>query len=208
MPTLAALEAATGGLEAIRRRHTRETEIMHAEGDMPGTTHTDREYLLMLHDTAPTARRSEAMTTPHTPTAGPELTVREAGRRGGSTTSQRYRASGFYQAIGAAGGAMTAAKHGPEHYERIGQLGGARTRALVAKGKAAEAKGLVEPEVDRHAAGREQVRREVETKCRDLEDRFARLLGGDGPLMPQHEKGCTGACRFCLRAAINRVEAT
>lgn len=51
-------------------------------------------------------------------------------------------------------------------------------------------------------------RREFETKRRDLEDRFARLLGGDGPLEPQHEKGCTGACRFCVRAALTRVEAS
>ncbi len=71
------------------------------------------------------------------PGAG-EMTCREAGHKGGTTTSQRHRAEGHYQKIGALGGEATREAHGPEHYERIGKMGGARTRALVAAGKKAE----------------------------------------------------------------------
>lgn len=45
------------------------------------------------------------------------ITAAEAGRRGGNTTKQR---------------------HGTTHYQRIGQLGGAKLRELVERGKAAE----------------------------------------------------------------------
>jgi uncharacterized protein len=50
-------------------------------------------------------------------TEKPSITVREAGRRGGQ---------------------VTARKHGPEHYERIGRIGGQRMKSLLAKGKAVE----------------------------------------------------------------------
>lgn len=51
------------------------------------------------------------------PTPPRPLTVREAGRKGGTTTAQR---------------------HGREHYERIGALGGQRVRELVDRAKAQE----------------------------------------------------------------------
>ncbi|MBI3946488.1 MAG: Em GEA1 (EM1) [Armatimonadetes bacterium] len=48
-----------------------------------------------------------------------EMTVREAGRKGGETTSERY---------------------GHEFYEEIGQKGGQRVRDLIQKGKKQESK--------------------------------------------------------------------
>ncbi len=44
------------------------------------------------------------------------MTVREAGRKGGETTSERY---------------------GPEFYEEIGHKGGQKVRELIQKGKQA-----------------------------------------------------------------------
>jgi len=46
-----------------------------------------------------------------------EMTMREAGRRGGQTTWER---------------------HGSDHYQRIGQKGGERARRLIARGKQEE----------------------------------------------------------------------
>jgi general stress protein YciG len=89
-----------------------------------------------------------------------ELTVSEAGRRGGRSTSKRHGrefyatigkkggattrdryGSDFYVEIAKIGGATTAARHGGAHYRRIGALGGERVRELLEKGKAAEADG-------------------------------------------------------------------
>jgi len=76
-----------------------------------------------------------------TPTKPTEMTVREAGKKGGTTTRDRYAADGFYARIGHKGALATLSKHGHPFYVRIGTLGGAKVRALVAAGKAAEAKG-------------------------------------------------------------------
>lgn len=53
------------------------------------------------------------MTRSEPPEKGP-MTVREAGRKGGQQTARR---------------------HGRQHYERIGKLGGAEVRRLVQAGK-------------------------------------------------------------------------
>jgi general stress protein YciG len=43
-----------------------------------------------------------------------EMTVKEAGRKGGNTTKER---------------------HGPDYYENIGKKGGQKVRELIARGK-------------------------------------------------------------------------
>ncbi len=62
------------------------------------------------------------------------MTVREAGRRGGTTTRQRH-GEGFYKSIGKKGGDTTKKRHGREHYEKMGKKGGATVKRLVALGK-------------------------------------------------------------------------
>jgi general stress protein YciG len=42
---------------------------------------------------------------------------------------------------GKKGGEATARRHGPDHFVALGKKGGARTRELIARGKAAEARG-------------------------------------------------------------------
>lgn len=54
---------------------------------------------------------------------GGEMSVREAGKKGGDTVRQRY-GSGFYETIGRKGGQATRERHGAEFYETIGQKGG------------------------------------------------------------------------------------
>lgn len=49
-----------------------------------------------------------------------EITVREAGRLGGLRTRDR---------------------HGPEHFERIGRLGGSKVKRWIEAGQKAEAEG-------------------------------------------------------------------
>lgn len=68
-----------------------------------------------------------------------DMTVREAGKKGGSTTRDRYAGTGYYQKIGRKGGKRTREKHGPEFFETIGKRGGARLAELARRGKAAEA---------------------------------------------------------------------
>ena len=60
------------------------------------------------------------MATNTTPNKPGGMSVREAGRKGGETTSQR---------------------HGPEFYEEIGRKGGQKVRDLIAAGKRAMQKG-------------------------------------------------------------------
>jgi hypothetical protein len=55
--------------------------------------------------------------------AGGEMSVREAGKKGGDTVRERY-GSGFYESIGRKGGEATRERHGVEFYEAIGQKGG------------------------------------------------------------------------------------
>jgi len=52
-----------------------------------------------------------------------EMTVREAGRRGGLATKRKHGPE-HYERIGRIGGASTKTRMGPEHYERIGGIGG------------------------------------------------------------------------------------
>jgi len=54
---------------------------------------------------------------------GGEMSVREAGKKGGDTVRDRY-GSGFYEEIGRKGGQATRERHGAEFYEAIGQKGG------------------------------------------------------------------------------------
>ncbi len=73
-----------------------------------------------------------------------EMSVREAGRKGGQTTKSKY-GSKFYEEIGRKGGLATARTHGHEFYEEIGRKGGkiggpkggARVRELIERGKKA-----------------------------------------------------------------------
>lgn len=52
-----------------------------------------------------------------------EMSVREAGKKGGDTVRERY-GSTFYEQIGRKGGQATRERHGSEFYEAIGQKGG------------------------------------------------------------------------------------
>src|SRR5947209_20052107 len=52
-----------------------------------------------------------------------EMSVREAGKKGGNTVRDRY-GSTFYEEIGRKGGQATRQRHGVEFYESIGQKGG------------------------------------------------------------------------------------
>lgn len=52
-----------------------------------------------------------------------EMSVREAGKKGGDTVRNRY-GSGFYEEIGRKGGQATRERHGAGFYESIGQKGG------------------------------------------------------------------------------------
>lgn len=70
------------------------------------------------------------------------MTVAEAGRKGGETTSDRYGHE-FYVEIGrkggSKGGATTSARYGKEHYVKAGRKGGQRMKQLAeARKKALE----------------------------------------------------------------------
>lgn len=65
-----------------------------------------------------------------------EMTVREAGRKGGQTTSERHGYE-FYQEIGRKGGRKTRDRYGPEFYEEIGRKGGHKVRTLIREAKLA-----------------------------------------------------------------------
>ena len=72
---------------------------------------------------------------------GAEMTVQEAGKKGGSRTSQTHGRE-FYQEIGhmggQKGGRSTSQKYGPEFYSKIGHKGGQRVRELIEEGKETE----------------------------------------------------------------------
>jgi len=59
---------------------------------------------------------------------GGEMSVREAGKKGGDTVRERY-GSGFYEQIGRKGGQVTRERHGARFYEEIGQKGGRVVKA-------------------------------------------------------------------------------
>ncbi|HEY5258773.1 MAG TPA: hypothetical protein VIJ12_10405 [Candidatus Baltobacteraceae bacterium] len=54
---------------------------------------------------------------------GGEMSVREAGKKGGTKVRDQYGAA-FYEEIGRKGGQATRDRHGVEFYETIGQKGG------------------------------------------------------------------------------------
>jgi len=58
----------------------------------------------------------------------------EIGQRGGAATREKHGPE-FYGEIGKKGGQSTADKHGPEFYEKIGKKGGNRVKELIERGK-------------------------------------------------------------------------
>ena len=62
-----------------------------------------------------------------------EMSVREAGKKGGDTVRDRY-GSTFYEDIGRKGGKATRDRHGVEFYESIGQKGGKSRQGKVRLG--------------------------------------------------------------------------
>lgn len=76
--------------------------------------------------------------------AGKQMTVGEAGSKGGNATKARHGRE-FYEAIGRKGGkkggATTKARHGDAHFVEIGRKGGRRVKELVEDGKKARRSG-------------------------------------------------------------------
>src|SRR5580704_2591473 len=71
-------------------------------------------------------QRSNMTRTRTAPTAAApngEMSVREAGKKGGDAVRERY-GNGFYETIGRKGGQVTRERHGQSFYETIGQKGG------------------------------------------------------------------------------------
>jgi general stress protein YciG len=66
-----------------------------------------------------------------------EMSVREAGRKGGQKTAERH-GHDFYEKIGKKGGEARKQALGPTGYEALGRQGGQKVRELVRKGKLAE----------------------------------------------------------------------
>jgi general stress protein YciG len=62
------------------------------------------------------------------------MSVREAGRKGGKTTRARYGAE-FFQEIGAKGGRTVSERYSNEHFREIGRKGGRRVAELIARAK-------------------------------------------------------------------------
>ena len=78
---------------------------------------------------------------PDSPDDG-NMSVREAGRKGGKTTRARYGPE-FFQEIGAKGGKAVSERYSNEHFREIGRKGGRRVAELIAR-----AKRMGEPPVD------------------------------------------------------------
>src|ERR1700678_1057625 len=70
-----------------------------------------------------TDKEKPAARAPKAPKGEGEMSVREAGKKGGDPVRDRY-GSGFYEQIGRKGGQATRERHGAEFYESIGQKGG------------------------------------------------------------------------------------
>ncbi len=58
----------------------------------------------------------------------------EIGHKGGRATRDKYGPE-FYGEIGKKGGQTTVEKHGSEFFEKIGKKGGQRVRELIERGK-------------------------------------------------------------------------
>ncbi len=65
-----------------------------------------------------------------------DMTVSEAGRRGGQRTSETHGHE-FYEEIGKKGGETTSEKYGTPFYEEIGHKGGQKVKELIEEGKKA-----------------------------------------------------------------------
>ncbi|HEY3379978.1 MAG TPA: hypothetical protein VGL77_21090 [Armatimonadota bacterium] len=65
-----------------------------------------------------------------------EMSVREAGRKGGETTAERHGHE-FYEEIGRKGGVKVRDEYGVQFYEEIGHKGGQKVRELIEEGKRA-----------------------------------------------------------------------
>lgn len=65
------------------------------------------------------------------------MTVREAGQKGGASTRQRHGAE-FFEGIGKKGGQARKQELGHAGYEELGRKGGQKVRELIAKGKSAK----------------------------------------------------------------------
>lgn len=76
------------------------------------------------------SEKGEPKTPKPTPAEGgaSEMSVREAGKKGGDTVRNRY-GSAFYETIGRKGGQATRERHGASFYESIGQKGGQVVKA-------------------------------------------------------------------------------
>ncbi|GAC1328409.1 MAG: hypothetical protein NVSMB14_18440 [Isosphaeraceae bacterium] len=90
--------------------------------------------------------------------SGGEMSVREAGKKGGDTVRDRYgpefytnigrkggqatrerHGSEFYESIGQKGGQVVKAKYGADFYEEIGHKGGQKVKQLIAEAKKGQA---------------------------------------------------------------------
>ena len=111
-----------------------------------------------------------------------EMTVREAGRKGGEKVASERghefyeeigkkggrkvaseRGHEFYEEIGRKGGEKVASERGHAFYEEIGHKGGQKVRELIARGKGeggksepVEARGAKSPEVEEEVVGVEE----------------------------------------------------
>jgi len=65
---------------------------------------------------------------------GGNMSVREAGRKGGRTTRARYGPE-FFAEIGAKGGRAVSERYSNEHFREIGRKGGRRVAELIARAK-------------------------------------------------------------------------
>ncbi|MGQ9523816.1 MAG: hypothetical protein ACUVTZ_03150 [Armatimonadota bacterium] len=76
-----------------------------------------------------------------------DMSMREAGRKGGEATARRHGRE-FFSQIGKKGGMARKEQLGREGYQRLGRMGGLRVRELVEKGKqrsAADSPGDTKP---------------------------------------------------------------
>ena len=66
--------------------------------------------------------------------SGGNMSVREAGRKGGRTTRARYGPT-FFQEIGSKGGKAVSERYSNEHFREIGRKGGRRVAELIERAK-------------------------------------------------------------------------